>query len=279
MDFTCPRCDFCSTRKQDLFRHVSRKVACTPSKGDIDLTDLKMQFQSSSKAKTIFECDNCSKKFKYTSGLSRHKKNCTMISKIDNNDDMDKNQIFQHILEELRLLRKQLPPQQHNINTTNNTDNSIHINITSFGNEDTKHIEAQKDFLTECFMDKDIASIIEKIHLDPDFPQNQNVRMKSLKHNLMEYKKQDKWVVGETEKIFDQLINKGYRILKLHTRKNKESILDECEEREIDIEELNTWLDFLPDDKEFKMPVHKELSILFINNSAIILDPSEFIAN
>ena len=118
MDFTCPRCDFCSPRKQDLFRHVSRKVACTPSKGDIDLTDLKMQFQSSSKAKTIFECDTCSKIFKYSSGLSRHKQICSPRQDPIKNEKLDKDDqnmiknIIQEVSKTVDFLRTQ-PQRVH----------------------------------------------------------------------------------------------------------------------------------------------------------------------
>ena len=74
-------------------------------------------------------------------------------------------------------------------NTTNSHDNShnkienqnITININAFGNENLEYIDDKA--ITECIsrVYKSIPSLLEKIHFDPEHPENHNIKITNKK--------------------------------------------------------------------------------------------------
>ena len=166
-------------------------------------------------------------------------------------------------------------PVNQTINQTIISQN-ITINIASFGSEDIKHIEESKEFLTRCLMEKNIIDIIEKIHFDKDYPENQNVRLKSLKHGMMEMYIDGRWIIKDKGETYDRLVDKGANILKFHTKRNKKQVIAECEEEQEDFDELKEYIDFVQEDRDLKNPVLKKLDILFVNDSSVVLSQDEF---
>ena len=63
---------------------------------------------------------------------------------------------------------------------------------------------------------KGMSSLIENIHYNKDYPENQNIRCKSLKQNIFEKYVDAEWRVCDASNTLDELINKGYRILNSH---------------------------------------------------------------
>ena len=196
-------------------------------------------------------CDKCSKTFKHESSLSRHKSTCTRSgttssTSADILSTMLENQskLLQEIqkLQSNQLVITATPPPSTNQTITQNVTNNITYNIASFGCEDIRHIEESKDFLTKCIVEKNLVDIIEKIHFDKDYPQNQNVRMKSFKHDLMETNTDGRWIITDKNETYDRLVNKGATIMKLHTKRNKQTIIDECEEEGEDFEDITHFL-------------------------------------
>ena len=270
MTFECPRCDFVSTKKANFIQHINRKSQCNPSKADVSLDEMKALYKNNKKIQIC--CDKCSKVFNYQSNLSRHKKTCTVKTDLQRTNN-DNTEMLKTILQEIQKM--QANGMGNQINNTTTTQN-ITINITTFGLENIKHIEDSKEFLTQCFMDKNLVDIIKKIHFDDEFPQNKNVRLKSLKHGMMETFIDGKWIITDKGETFGQLLDKGATILKFHTRRNKKSIMDECDEEEQDFEELKEFIDFVQEDDDLKKPVFKKLDLLFTNDPTITLASDEF---
>ena len=132
------------------------------------------------------------------------------------------------------------------------------------------------DFLTSCFLERNIIDIIEKIHFDKDYPQNQNVRLKSLKHKMMETYINGKWVITDKDETLGKLVDKGTNIIRFHTKRNKQKVLDECEEADEDFDDIKEYFDFLPQDSDLKAPVMKKLYLLFVNDDSITIEANEF---
>ena len=65
---------------------------------------------------------------------------------------------------------------QTNNNITNNITNNNTININNYGDENLKHLRS-KDFanlLSGIY--SAVPKLIEKIHFDPEHPENQNIK-------------------------------------------------------------------------------------------------------
>ena len=154
--FICENCDFKCSKKGDYNRHI--------------LTDkherLTMANKITSQNDNIFKCE-CSKEFKHSSSLSKHKKKCTFIKKIENNNTCliqiegkkemlelkEDNKELKNMIKELikenakhQLQIGELIPKIGN--TTNNTQNNNQkFNINVFLNEDCKNAINMSDFI------------------------------------------------------------------------------------------------------------------------------------
>jgi len=74
-NFICKKCDFNCSKKGDFNRHLLTAKH----------KRITMDNKNTSQNDNIFKCE-CSKEYKFSSGLSKHKKKCTFIKKIENNN-------------------------------------------------------------------------------------------------------------------------------------------------------------------------------------------------
>jgi hypothetical protein len=104
----------------------------------------------------------------------------------------------------------------NNVNTINTTNNINNVTLNGFGNENVSYLS--HDFLSYCLMNpkKGMATLIENIHYNKDYPENHNVRCKSLKNNVFEKYINAEWRICDASNTLDELIKKGYRILNAH---------------------------------------------------------------
>jgi hypothetical protein len=260
--------------KYNLINHLKRLNTCQALFSDVDVVHLLAELQKPALT-SGYQCEWCDKFFKHPQGRSQHKRICK---------NKPTNDVVQSLVQKLNELETELYEIKHgpkcptnvtNNNTTNNTNNTniqnnITINIKSFGCENIKHIEQDKQFLTNCLMQRDIKSLIESIHCDKEYPENHNVRIKSMKQELMETYVDGKWIITDKEETLDELINKGYRVLRLHSHRNKSDIIDECDDDD-EYDDIMKWLESIYDDNKLRKPIKKQLLILFLNNKALLL--------
>lgn len=121
---------------------------------------------------------------------------------------------------------------QNNIENQNiETQNNV-IVVNSFGNENT-------DYLTDRIVTALIKNgpctclpkIIEKIHFDPNHPENHNIKVTNRKNNYAKIIKDNKWVTTNKKRAIDTMIQNGYEILEEKYQDNKESISEFKQER------------------------------------------------
>ena len=162
--FVCEKCDYKSNKKYDYNRHI-----LTAKHTRITLDNEKTLFDEK-----MYKCE-CSKEFKYSSGLSKHKKKCTFNNQIiEYNQDVtpndnkelkglvcklitENNEIKNTIIKEhnelikenkeLRAQVSELIPKVGNNNTTNNIQNNNKLSINVFLNEKCKDAINMKDFI------------------------------------------------------------------------------------------------------------------------------------
>ena len=247
MEFACERCGYKSSMKGHLKRHLTSKTSCLPSLANVD-RDVLLQQLERPRTGASTKCEWCEKNIS-KANYARHRTVCTLRPKEESsittetsnvnielhssivkeansstNIDYDKLRFtVQEILQDLLknnhgTINNTVINITNNSNTTtNNVNNTVNnVTLNNFGNENVSYLT--HEFLSYCLMNpkKGMATLIENIHYHKDYPENHNVRCKSLKQNVFERYIDSEWRVCDASNTLDELIRKGYRILNAH---------------------------------------------------------------
>ena len=176
-----------------LDRHNNRKKPCKPVekeklKKDHQFTSIYINLhQSTSNEQNVdnkkdlkqkIECKYCNKCFTRKSGLTKHLNIC-IVKKETEALVISQNDKILKMEKEIEELKKKSTTTNNNITNTNtNTNNTINnnIHINNYGEENLNHLRS-KDFRDIiCSMYNAVPQLIEKIHFDPEHPENQNIK-------------------------------------------------------------------------------------------------------
>jgi hypothetical protein len=235
MEFPCERCGYVAKTKGNLKKHLTCKRVCVANVSDISCEVLLQQLERPKKGASI-HCEWCDKIIS-KANYARHRTSCSSrvednvglsqvssSSTIDISKPIDYNMLKSTMKEILQdLLKSNHGTINHTViinNNSNNTTNTINtvnnVSLNNFGSEDVSYLS--HEFLSYCLMNpkKGMPTLIENIHYNKDYPENHNVRCKSLKQNVFEKYIDSEWRVCDTSNTLDELIKKGYRILNAH---------------------------------------------------------------
>ena len=149
-NFICKNCDYVTGRESQYIRHLS-----TPKHKRIQ-NDTKKVPKSSEHI-----CNICNKKYKYHSGLWKHKKSCTLENEenkeneeIDEeNEEIDEDQyinykgMFLQMMDQMKKKDEQMDKIIPLIGNNNNNNINNQFNINVFLNEDCKDALNINDFV------------------------------------------------------------------------------------------------------------------------------------
>ena len=255
--FTCERCGYETILRNNLITHLKRKKTCKAVLCDVPNETLINQLVRPKNGTT---CDRCGNVYANRQNLSRHRKTCNVPSthtnvvqnKLEEMQliiDKQQNEINEltfggeQLLRELKELKNLCSNQINNINIQQNiVVNEATEKIRDFGCENMKSIPPF--FISNCFLDLKYRDLLENLHFDPDYPENNNIRIKSTKRNLAEIYVNNHWMVVPLTEGLMRLIDQGTRIFKEHARKNKSEIIEnDMEEDEYykHVRELNKY--------------------------------------
>jgi hypothetical protein len=151
--------------------------------------------------KNILQCEYCNKIFSSRSTKSEHKRKAckfknNIINTTNNNTTINNNTNINNT----------------NINNTNinNNNNNIIIKINNFGDEDLSHL-TQKD-ITDMIKSGFgcVFDYIDKVHLNPNKPENHNIMLTNLRSGLIKIFQNYKWDVAKCNDILTTIIDKCY---------------------------------------------------------------------
>ena len=162
--FFCEKCDYYTLNKKDFNKH------CLTEKhkmGEMITNDNKKSPKSQDdkkKKEKYFSCEYCNKKYKFNSGLSRHKLQCKKLKdQTLNNDDIDNikktNEIVINMLKETTLTNNKLCEKiaklenKETIQTNNITNQNFNINV--FLNTECKNAMNLDDFMQKLNLTMD----------------------------------------------------------------------------------------------------------------------------
>jgi hypothetical protein len=226
MPFTCQRCGYETPTRCNIIRHLKSKTPCEVMNKNIERDYLITQLTEREFKTERTECPLCKKSVsKYK--LSRH----TSVCKSNTLHTMVHVPLetLENLQAQINELRGELQKQKDsstasaststvNTNSHNNTtiNNTYNIQLNNFGQENMACLTPE--LLTYCLTNpkKGMSSLIEKIHYNKDYPENHNLRCKSLKNNIFERFVDAQWTLCDASNTLDELIKKGYRILEAH---------------------------------------------------------------
>ena len=235
----------------------------------------------------------CGKSYSFTQGLFTHRKKCDQNSRIQDNSpfqvetlinqnnemkeviskkDQEIREIIDkkdHQIDELRkaveILLKQSGKSttNHHIQTQNNIETQNVIVVNSFGNENTEYLTDQIiSRLIQAGPFTCLPKIIERIHFDPEHPENHNIKVTNQKNNYAKIVKDNKWVTANKKQAIDTMIQNGYGLLEEKYQDNKESISEFKQERFEDFQEK-----YCDQDKDLIKTIKENVDIAIINGS------------
>jgi len=229
----------------------------------------------SEKTINLYKCF-CGKAFNQTSSLSRHKKKCKQ-SQTNSDPPEQKLQLLQkenqQMREEMNELRKQVEMllgkstknTTNNIQTLNSIENqNVNIVVNSFGHENIDHLTDQiicKLIKTAPFTS--VPLLIEKIHFDPEHPENHNIKITNKKLNYAEVVKNNKWVTANKKKVIDDVIQKSYDLLDEKYTDNKDDISEKRQERFQNFQDK-----YEQADEELLRNIKNDVDLLLINGTS-----------
>lgn len=210
--------------------HLSRKKPCVVVEDgqDIDLSVLLADLGDMRSRKHNVMCDLCQSKFSCSASLSRHRKKCAQDK---GNVNSDVNIDIENIVE--RKVQEALAKLQLGHNTNIQGDQYNIVNIHAYGNENMNYITPE--FLTQCVKSTaydGIPRFIENIHINPEHPENQNIRGRSIRQNMLEVFDGKSWKLNHAGTVLDKLMQKGCKIFYNHLMRG----MDESEDLQMVLE-------------------------------------------
>ena len=194
-EYTCKRCLYKTDFKHSLIAHLLRKISCNilPEFGqDITTQILYAELGEIHSQNKIPVCEFCNVLFSCKASLSRHRKICKARTVI-------------------------VAPIPNNIIQNIQCQQNIVVHINTHGQEEMNYITPT--FLENCIMNvttDGIPMLIKNMHLNPEHPENQNVRGKSRRQGIMETFDGTEWIITPSSSVLDKLMQKGCRVLYHH---------------------------------------------------------------
>ena len=266
MPYSCLICKEIFNRKQNYERHLKT------------VKHLKRV----EKNNMMFTCEWCTKSFSQSSSLISHQKRCEMLS---NNLNLHTNEqkIIQNKNTQIQIQENQIKEQQlqienlqrqvsllfdkvittNHIHNQNNIETQNIIVVNSFGNENIDYLTDKtvcRIIQTAPF--ESVPQLIEKIHFDPDHPENHNIKITNKKMNYAEIIKNNKWVTANKKEVIDNVIQNSYHLLDEKFIDNKDTITQKRQERFENFQEK-----FQEEDEEIMKNIKNQVDLILINGT------------
>ena len=217
----------------------------------------KHKFRQENTREDLFQCNQCNKWYCGKSGLSHHKNTCNIskisipeeqptasppIITVQENLQQQIDEIKQAFEKERQEMKAQIAMllDKHtggsgttNNNTTQNieTQNVHIININAFGNENTDYLDDKAILACISKVYKSIPSLLEKIHFDPNHPENHNVKItnKKLPYASVMGNNQ-KWKTVDRKDMIETMVLNSYNMLDEKYAENKDKFSSKKQE-------------------------------------------------
>jgi hypothetical protein len=236
IQYFCKKCDFKCFKKYNFERHILTGKHSRIHFGYILDTKKEQKEQILSYGHDCYKCE-CGKDYKYSQGLSKHKKICTYSIESSQNIDVNNKEIIMLLIKENSELKNMVLDVCQKIQPLNNTINSHNVNshnktfnLNVFLNETCKDAMNITDFVESlklqlCDLEcvgklgfvNGISNIIVK-NLNSLDETKRPIHCTDAKREVLYVKDEDKWEKENEEnvklrKVIKKIANKNSRLL------------------------------------------------------------------
>jgi len=211
MKFACSNCNYTSFKKNNILTHINKKNKC----GDTIPEIIEMSID--------IKCKYCNTTFTIMSNMKRHLKTCK-IGTINLESEINELNAKVKELEHKLAQTPYAPTTIINDNTINNIQqNYITIQLRPYN--DPK-LPDDLDDLNDIYEDawdktKSIHTFIERVHFNPDIPENHNMCITNLRTNLAKVFTEQGWETKDQNKFLDEIITNTSRLMDKWVKSNK----------------------------------------------------------
>tara|TARA_B100000401_G_scaffold435848_1_gene378262 strand:+ start:105 stop:986 length:882 start_codon:yes stop_codon:yes gene_type:complete len=287
--YNCPRCGYNTKYRSHIKNHLNRKNLCEPLIEDMEIEEIKFMYNLCEDPKITqknpkithfepkitqnnpilkpmikkFECLYCEKEFKRNWHLERHLKCCKIKKSID--ILQEKKQILNTINNNTtnnnttnnKILNNNTNTNCHNTNSNNITQN---ITINNYGEENLKCLT--EEYLTKLIKGAftAIPKLIEKIHFNPEYPENQNIKITNKKEPYIKVRKNNQWELQDKKETIDTIVDDKYYILDDH-------IDTQTELTEFETEIMEKFKERVNNDEDLLKEIKKKTELIILNKS------------
>lgn len=236
-NFNCSYCNYLTTNKHNWKKHLETQKHLKNTRHISNNTNFTKKNRKNEKSKitvSSLTCDNCGKKYRHRSGLSRHKKVCSENNKYFDDNMMittvneKKNEVLENQQKQISdlqsLLEKTIEQQQDTINKlipkVGNTTNYNKMTVNLFLNEKCKDAMNLTDFVESLSLTFDdvlytkekgyvqgIKNIFLKNLIEME-PTNRPIHCSDQKRLSFYVKEEDQWEKDKEHSKLDRSIEK-----------------------------------------------------------------------
>ena len=205
MEFKCSACDYTSSSKFSLERHINKQKKCGENQKIIEMH-------------VNINCEYCNKSYKTKEVLGKHLKICKVKKS--------------SIEKELEKVKKELQELKNNTNVNNtinntNVNNTINIvtnNYIQLRPYNNPRLPADMDDIYEDAWgkQKSVQTYIERVHFNTEFPENHNICITNLRARLAaKVFNGENWETKDQDQIIDEIIKSTNILLERWVKRNK----------------------------------------------------------
>lgn len=199
MKYKCSLCEYTSLNKQDVARHVNKKIKCKEGDKTIIIIDFDLK------------CEYCDKSITSKSNLTKHLKVCK-VKKSNLEKELETEKKKNNELEKKLAVAEALAKKPTTIN------NNLTINLTAYNNPNLQDIEKHlKASVKKLFLA--VPTLVERIHFNESSPENHNMCIKNARSKLAKVFNGKKWTTMDEEDLVDELVETYESLLEEHDSK------------------------------------------------------------
>jgi hypothetical protein len=245
--YTCEKCKYTTNSKYNYERHINSALHINNEK----------EIQT-------FICKYCEQTYKHKSSLSKHiKYSCTK------NKDEDLKELVRLLNNQLQTQNRQIQTQAKQIEklmgklvingTFNTTTIQNNIQLLPYKNSDTPHL-TNKDY-EACIKKVNfcVMKLIEKIHFNPDKPENMNIYISNMKNKYLMVYDGKNWNIANKVEEIDKLYEEKELMLEEWLEQHEHTEMKEKFIKYLNNKEKDETLNMIKDELKLMMYNKKQL--------------------
>ena len=210
-----------------------------------------------------FECKYCGQQYKHKQSVTKHIKYSCTKNKTEDLTELVRllNKQLQNQTKQLETQQKQIDKLMGKLEINGSFNTTINMNLLNYNETDTSHL-TDEDY-RKCIRNASrcVLRMIEKVHFNPDKPENMNLYISNMKDKYMMMYKDNKWMLTDKTQLGSVYDDKEELIKEWFNEKNDSEM----------IKYFNRYLNLKEDDKEMQL-INEEIKLMMFNNKNLIKD-------